>query len=250
MRKFAKKLVAGIACSAMMTLSVLGGAVGVDAASAYSGAGNLGWGFDYHEGGLFNIADGYSNGDMFNCTWRRSNVQFNGGKMNLSLNRDYSGYTGGEYRTNGNYGYGMYDVSMKPASNPGIVSSFFTYTGPSDGTKWDEIDIEFLGKNTRQVQFNYYSNGRGNHEYVYNLGFDASQGFHTYSFLWLPGRISWFVDNREVHTVYSSDVPDTAGHIMMNIWNGIGVDSWLGQYNGRTGLTAQYDWFSYTRKFS
>ena len=63
---------------------------------------------------------------------------------------------------------------MKPIKNDGVVSSFFTYTGPSDGTRWDEIDIEFLGKNTTQVQFNYYTNGVGNHEYLYNLGFDVT----------------------------------------------------------------------------
>ena len=30
--------------------------------------------------------------------------------------------------------------------------------------RWDEIDIEFLGKDTPKVQFNYYTNGQGNHE--------------------------------------------------------------------------------------
>lgn len=240
-----KKLVAGIACSAMMAVSMFGGAVNVNAQSAYQRVNTLGWGFDYHNGGIFNIADGWSNGGMFDCTWSRNNVQFSGNKMNLKLTGNWGNFKGGEYRTNGNFGYGMYDVNMKPAKNNGIVSSFFTYTGPSDGTKWDEIDIEFLGKDTTKVQFNYYTNGQGNHEYVYNLGFDASQSFHTYSFLWLPGRITWYVDNRPVYSAYNN-IPDTAGHIMMNLWNGKGVDEWLNRYDGRTNLTAQYDWFSYS----
>lgn len=67
----------------------------------------------------------------------------------------------GEYRSTNNYGYGLYEVSMKPAKNTGIVSSFFTYTGPAHGTQWDEIDIEFLGKDTTKVQFNYFMNGVG-----------------------------------------------------------------------------------------
>lgn len=134
-------------------------------------------------------ADGWSNGDMFNCTWRADNVWFDG-YLNLKIDRDYAtgGYSGGEYRTNDTFGYGMYDVSLKAIKNDGVVTSFFTYTGPSDGTVWDEIDIEILGKDTTKVQFNYYTNGVGNHEYVYDLGFDASQGFHQYGFLWLPGR--------------------------------------------------------------
>lgn len=46
-----------------------------------------------------------------------------------------------------------------------------------------EIDIEVLGKDTTKVQFNYYTNGVGNHEYMYDLGFDASEGFHTYGLI-------------------------------------------------------------------
>lgn len=67
---------------------------------------------------------------------------------------------------------------MQPISNPGVVSSFFTYTGPSDNNPWDEIDIEFLGKDTTKVQFNYYTNGVGGHEFLYDLGFDASESYH------------------------------------------------------------------------
>ena len=110
----------------------------------------------------------------------------------------------------------------------------------------DGMNIEFLGKDTTKFQFNYYTNGQGNHEYVYNLGFDASQSFHQYGFLWLPGRITWYVDNRPVYTAYNN-IPSVPGRIMMNIWNGKGVDEWLNRYNGVAPLTAQYDWASYTK---
>lgn len=204
-------------------------------------------GFDYANTGAWSKADGWSNGGMFNCTWRASNVNFSGGVMNLTINRDYQGskpYSGGEYRTNSTFGYGLYQVRMKPCKNPGIVSSFFTYTGPSDGTPWDEIDIEFLGKDTTKVQFNYFTNGAGNHEYVHNLGFDASTSYHTYAFNWQPNYIAWLVDGREVYRAYSN-IPRNPGKIMMNIWPGTGVDSWLGSFNGRTPLNAYYDWVSY-----
>lgn len=134
---------------------------------------------------------------------------------------------------------------MKPAKNPGIVSSFFTYTGPSDGTQWDEIDIEFLGKDTTKVQFNYFTNGVGGHEKVINLGFDASQSYHTYAFNWQPGYITWYVDGVPKYTA-TSNIPKTPGKMMMNIWNGTGVDSWLGPYNGANPLYAYYDWVKFT----
>ena len=95
-------------------------------------------------------------------------------------------YSGAEFRTfnQNRYHYGLYEVCMKPAKSDGIVSSFFTYTGPYDEpkTQWDEIDIEFLGKDTAKVQFNYYVDSKGGHEYLYDLGFDASEDFHVYAF--------------------------------------------------------------------
>ena len=103
--------------------------------------------FNYHNPEAWEKADGWSNGGMFNCTWRASNVNVNNGLLDLNITNDWSGskpYAGGEYRTKYKFGYGLYQVSMKPAKNPGIVSSFFTYTGESDGTPWDEIDIEFV----------------------------------------------------------------------------------------------------------
>lgn len=106
--------------------------------------------------------------------------------------------------------------------------------------------MNFLGKDTTKVQFNYYTNGVGNHEYLYDLGFDASEGFHHYGFYWGESSITWYVDEKPVYTA-TKDIPSTPGKIMMNIWNGTGVDSWLNRYNGVAPLTAQYDWISYTK---
>lgn len=201
----------------------------------------------YFNSNTWEKADGYSNGGMFNCTWRANNVNFTSdGKLKLGLTSSAQNkFDCGEYRSKDSHSYGLYEVSMKPAKNPGIVSSFFTYTGPAHGTQWDEIDIEFLGKDTTKVQFNYYTNGVGNHEKIINLGFDASQGFHTYAFDWQPGYIKWYVDGVLKHTA-TTNIPKTPGKIMMNIWNGAGVDEWLGSYNGANPLTAQYDWVRYT----
>ena len=195
-------------------------------------------------------SDGYSNGNMFNSTWRASQVNFEDGKMQLSINKDEKNtkipYISAEYRSNQNYHYGLYEVSMKPIKNNGVVSSFFTYTGPSEHNPWDEIDIEFLGKDTTGVQFNYFTNGVGKHEYFYKLGFDASEAFHTYAFEWLPDSITWFVDGKKVHTA-TENIPQTPGKIMMNVWPGIGVDSWLKPFDGTVPLKAEYDWVKFTQ---
>lgn len=196
---------------------------------------------------LFEKSDGWTNGGQFNCTWRPENIQFDNGVMTLSIDIDSKGdgkipYSGAEYRTLDHYLYGRYDVEMKPVKNNGVVSSFFTYTGPYDKDPWDEIDIEFLGKDTTIVQFNYYRDGKGGHEYICKLGFDASEEWHTYSFEWHSDRITWFVDGKQVHEVKGGPgkIPLTAGKIMMNTWPGIGVDAWLKKFDGTVPLTAQY----------
>lgn len=243
-----KKNLTAVFLSAAIVLST-GGICSVDtlAASPRFSGDYFGLGFDRHENDKTEMSNGWSNGGMFNCTWKSSNISFNDGKMNLSIYSDgRGGYTGGEYRTRQTFGYGMYDVCMKPVKNDGVVTSFFTYTGPSDGTVWDEIDIEFLGKDTTKVQFNYYTNGVGNHEYVYDLGFDASQGYHQYGFYWDKNSITWYVDTKPVYTA-TKDIPSTPGKIMMNVWPGTGVDEWLNRYNGVAPLTASYDWMSYTK---
>ena len=67
-------------------------------------------------------ANGWTNGSMFNVTWRKNNVTFINGKMQLVIDNDItpSGdipYSGGEFRSKDFYGYGRYEVSMKAIKN-------------------------------------------------------------------------------------------------------------------------------------
>ncbi len=200
---------------------------------------------------FFSASDGWTNGSMFNVFWRGSNVTFENGKMQLIIDKDSDPqqgipYSGGEFRSNDFYGYGLYEVSMKAIKNDGVVSSFFTYTGPTDNNPWDEIDVEILGKDTSKVQFNYFTDGQGNHEYLYDLGFDASEDFHTYGFEWHKDRIVWLVDGKEAYTA-DANIPVTEGKIMMNAWCGTGVDSWLNAFTDENvPLTAEYEWVRFT----
>lgn len=206
--------------------------------------------FSKGESELFECSDGWSNGNMFNCTWKKKNVTFDAGKMQLTITNNGTSenpsYWAGEYRSKDFYGYGRYEVSMKAIKNDGVVSSFFTYTGPSDNNPWDEIDVEILGKDTTKVQFNYFTDSKGNHEYLHDLGFDASEDFHTYAFEWHKDKIVWFVDGTEVYSA-DGNIPVTKSKIMMNAWNGIGVDGWLKAFdNSKLPITAEYQWIAFT----
>ncbi len=240
-----KKIMVYLLSLALVLGSIQIGAVEAQAAPVASTKTHYGNGFDSDNQDEMDKAD-WENGDMFNCKWEPGNISFNDGIMEMRIDSANGHFTGGEYRTKEYFGYGFYQVSMKPIKNDGVVSSFFTYTGPSDGTTWDEIDIEFLGKDTTHVQFNYYVDGRGNHEKWYDLGFDASEEYHTYGFNWYEGGITWYVDGEPVYTAPSTDIfPSHPSKIMMNVWPGTGVDDWLNPYDGKTPLYAYYDWIAY-----
>lgn len=198
---------------------------------------------------LWHKADGWTNGSMFNCGWQADHVTFSNGIMQLLLDKKTSSgrpFTAGEYRTNGFFQYGTFEVRMKAAKQRGIVSSFFTYTGPSDNQPWDEIDIEILGRDTTRMQTNYFTNGQGHHEKTIKLGFDASEDFHVYKIVWTSKSIEWYVDDKLVNRE-TSNIPTHPQRIMMNLWPGINVDDWLGYFSYKAPLTAEYDWVRYTK---
>lgn len=197
----------------------------------------------------FHFTDGYSNGNEFNCTWRKSSGAIQDGTLSLTVSKEGNGYAGAEYRSYSRYGYGFYAVSMKPAACSGVISSFFTYTGPSNGDPWDEIDVEFLGRDTTVVQFNYYTNGVGGHEFLFDLGFDASEEFHEYAFCWQSNSITWYVDGIAVYRVVEN-IPSASQQIMMNVWNPVKADwsdGWSGPLNeSALPATAEYQWIAYS----
>ncbi len=220
-------------------------------------------------------SDGWSNGDVFNVVWKSHNVHYENGIMRLGITEEKANawlndvevefnYTAGEARTENYYHYGDYEVSMKPSANSGTASTFFVCTGPYDlkdgvPNAHDEIDIEFLGKDTTHVQFNFFVNGVGGNEYMYDLGFDAAEEFHTYGFRWLPDSITWFVDGEPVYKVTTDKsvesaknlrvvdvLPQTAGRMLANYWCGNErAWGWMGAYNGEEKDNGtQYQWIA------
>ena len=229
-------------------------------------------------------SDGWSNGDVFNVVWKKHNVAYENGIMRLGITEESAtayldgnevafNYTAGEARTQNYYHYGDYEVSMKPSANPGTASTFFVCTGPYDEknvtdedgnvTKvpnaHDEIDIEFLGKDTTKVQFNFFVDGKGGNEYMYDLGFDASKEFHRYGFRWAEDSITWFVDGVPVYKVTTNKnattgnnlrvvdkLPSTAGRMLTNYWCGNErAWGWMGEYKGAVNDNGtEYQWIA------
>lgn len=202
---------------------------------------------DFSEGGsdAFLFADGYSNGGPFSkCYFRKAAGNIADGVLSLSVYKEGEDtYAGAEYRSHRSFSYGYFATRMKAANCSGVISSFFSYT---HRPVWDEIDIEILGKNMRQVQFNYYTSGVGGHEFLYDLGFDASKDFHDYGFEWLPDSITWFIDGKAIYTA-TKDIPSNPQQIMMNVWNCHGYDSWSGVLDpSKLPVSGQYQYIGYS----
>lgn len=208
-------------------------------------------------------SDGWANGSVFNVVWSKDNVTYSDGAMHLGITEQAAAaylddelvefdYTAGEARTTMHYGFGDYAVSMKPAKKAGTASTFFVCTGNYETVdevpnEHDEIDIEFLGKDTTKVQFNYFVNGKGGNEYMYDLGFDASEQYHEYGFRWAEDHIVWFVDGEPVYRVDKTKkypMPTHPGRILMNYWCGTQqAEGWMGKFtDASTGETADYQW--------
>ncbi|PPG02258.1 hypothetical protein C5E06_07095 [Pseudoclavibacter sp. RFBI5] len=136
--------------------------------------------------------------------------------------------TSGAIASASSYCYGRFSAEFCPPRVSGLVTGMFLYrNGPRQ-----EIDIEFLGKDTTKMLVNvFYNPGpEGTKlEYGYRgtptlieLGFDAADNFHTYEIDWRPDVILWLVDGRVVHRRSAwnpTPIPDQPLQFNFNLWH-------------------------------
>ncbi|MEH6489383.1 family 16 glycosylhydrolase [Hyphomonas oceanitis] len=190
--------------------------------------------------------DGHYGGD-----WSPKNIKQTAEGADLEVHHEQSRsgpFTGAEMKTVNTYGYGRYEVVMRPSKGSGLVSSFFTYTGSYEGTAHDEIDIEFLGLDTSRIHFNYFRKGKTGASATFDLPFDASKADHLYAFEWSPEGITWYVDGKPYYKTVEGDafVPRTAGSIIFNNWAGKPfITGWTGKPTFESGAAAHYSCISF-----
>ena len=220
--------------------------------------------FDSFSAERWYVSNGWTNGPHQNCTWSAKNFRVSGGALELVLRKNGAGdtppekaaeargYSCAELQTHKTYGYGTYEVRANAAAATGMVSAFFTYVGPTPHmpSPHDEIDFEFLGKDPRAVQLNYFGSAQGQHEVMAPLGFDASQTMANYAFEWLPASIRWFINGKLVHEAKAEPgkpFPKTPGKIFLSLWGSDNSEAWLGKfdYPGKP-LVARFEWLAFT----
>lgn len=148
----------------------------------------------------------------------------------LTLTKQQRGkreYSGASLASRESYQFGRFEAVMKPVKAAGVVTAFFLHRS----NPWQEIDLEFLGRDTTRILVNVYFNpgeaGTGSNygnrgtPVMIDLGFDAAQDFHRYAIEWEPHEIRWFVDNELVHVRAAwepTPVPNLPMQLHCSIW--------------------------------
>jgi endo-1,3-1,4-beta-glycanase ExoK len=143
---------------------------------------------------------------------------------------------------------------MRAPFAAGVVTSFFTYTGPTDGPArpYEQISFEFVPKDPSTVLLNFSAGGRGNNHSDGSVSTGYSK-VNNYAFQWFPDRLRWFINGKQVREVVASaqtPIPDYAAHIIFSIRNGIGhsQEEWLGRFEyPKAPLIADIEHVAYTQ---
>jgi beta-glucanase (GH16 family) len=139
--------------------------------------------------------------------------------------------------TTGYIFFGSLSVTLKAASGQGIVSSLVLLSDDLD-----EVDWEFTGTNTGQVQSNYFGKGDTTtyDRAAWHSVASPQTTTHTYTFDWTPTAVVWSIDGAVVRTLNFGDAqggarfPQTPMRIRLGIWaggdpsNGAGTIEWAG----------------------
>ncbi|CAK7220507.1 hypothetical protein SBRCBS47491_004211 [Sporothrix bragantina] len=118
--------------------------------------------------------------------------------------------------------FGTVEAVIQAAPGTGIVTSFVLQSDDLD-----EIDWEWLGGVTTEVQTNYFSKGDTT---TYDRGgtssvSDPQSGFHTYTVDWSPDAVVWSIDGTVVRTLTAASAnngatfPQTPMQIKLGTWD-------------------------------
>ncbi|HEU5047109.1 MAG TPA: family 16 glycosylhydrolase [Rickettsiales bacterium] len=221
-----------------------------------AGAANLTFASKHHDIDTKNwsIASNGASYDGQSCRWQAKNATLDGNELQLALVEDQEGEGQDAQKFIGcaqvssvdSYSYGRYEAHLKAVSGSGVKTVFSTYAGPMSGSSThDEISIQIPGNNTQSAILSYYTNGKLRDKDVVKLGFDASQGFHTYAIYWRPARVQWFIDGvGQYESTDDAVVPQTPGHIYLGLWSGSAAD--MGTFSYKQPEHAQIEWVRYT----
>ncbi len=155
---------------------------------------------------------GWVNNEMQEYVDSPENIQVKDGKLILrpvTKNAKKNLYTSGRVNTQGkhDFKYGIFECRAKFPAGKGFLPAFWMMpTDESFYGQWPrcgEIDIaEVLGHDTSTVFGTiHYGNPHNESQGKATLGKNAfSDDFHIFACEWEPGKISWYVDGKLLHS--------------------------------------------------
>jgi beta-glucanase (GH16 family) len=193
-------------------------------------------------------------------------AQVQDGELRLSLTTAPSGtvdsggasksFLGAEVRSRDTLDYGRVRARARFARGSAAVSALVTIYTPWPASNWNELDIECLGKDPANVQFNAMvytgppmtppvttSVTPTQFPQIVALGFDPSADFHEYTIEWTPSGARFLVDDEVRHTWNTRiELMGLPQNTLLTIWASSSV-GWAGAVNETTGqAVATYDW--------
>jgi len=138
--------------------------------------------------------------------------------------------------------YGYFEFRGKISRGRGFWPAFWLYESANGGAP--EIDVmENLGHDTTTYYMTYHSDA-GQQEQAYH-GIDLAAAFHTYAVKWVPGSITFYLDNLPQFTA-TNDVYTRSMFILVNLAVG---GKWPGSPNASTRFPGLFD-VEYVRAYA
>lgn len=165
-------------------------------------------------------------------------------------------YLGAEVRSTETITYGRISARAKLAKGSAVVSALVSIYTPWPADNWNEFDIESLGKDPREIQFNamVYTGPKltppitasvtpTQRPSLQPLGFDSADDFHIYTIEWTPKEAVFLIDGKVYHRwdehINLIGLPQ---NILLTIWVS-NVTTWAGAITEDTiKAEAVYDW--------
>lgn len=188
-------------------------------------------------------------------------IELNPAPAGTQMGGETKPYLRAEVRSVDTIRYGRVSARAKLAKGSAVVSALVTIYTPWPADSWNEFDIESLGKNTKEIQFNSMvytgptltppvstSVTPTQYPSLKQLGFDSSQDFHVYTIEWTPKEATFLINGVVYHRwVDRMDLIGLPQNILLTIWAS-NASGWAGPVTGDTvNAEAIYDWIEVWR---